>query len=270
MRRRAGTGRKDGWTMTRRIDPRFLVGLLLLLSAGALASRRVVPNAQAQVAPSTGSQTQVKTRAIIRSSVSALDRDTVAQALQQSLAQADAQEPDPVLKGAIEQTLANPTTLTAAADQVARSIGGSEQSATVPVYAVDAMNGTIAVLNLQVTRTAPDTGLAQPSQHDDLRSYINDQLAKDVGDAVLRASTAQTATPGAAADQSRTILTGASVAANTLYDVTTNQGQSGDQHAAAQYAVQQTDQQVLQSLGPLGPQGGTAVLTCPACPAPVP
>jgi hypothetical protein len=251
---------------------RTVLVFVLVLGAAGLLGTAADAGVLAQVAPSTTEATQVKTRDILRSSVSDLGRDSVEAALRQSLQQADAQEPDAVLKGAIEQTLADPNTLAGAVDQVAQSLGGSDQSATVPIYRVDAQGGTIAVLNLQVTRVSAETGKAQPTQHDDLRSSINNQLAKDVGDVVLTSSRVHTITPDAAAEQSRKILTGASASANTLYDLSTNHGQTGDQQAAAQYAVQQTDQQVLQALGPLGPQGDTAVLTCPAClpPAPAP
>ncbi len=250
--------------MRRTIVIRGLVCAAVLLCASGVAGRRAAPGADAQVMPGAGGQTQVKTRDIIRSSVSSVSKDSIAAALQQSLQQADVQETDSVLKGAIEQTLANPQTVSDAANQIMFSFGGGAQSATVPIYGVDAQNGTIAVLNLQVTRTSADTGNAQPTQHDDLRSFINNQLAKDVGDAVLTASKSQTTTLSAAADQSRKTLSNASSTANNTYDVTTNRGQFGDQQAAAQQAVTQTDQQVLQSLyPPVGPQTSSTSTNVP-------
>lgn len=236
------------------IPRRFRSAILLsiaLAAAGLLGGAR--GGVLAQVAPGATQTTQVKTRDTLRASVSDLGRDTVAAALQQSLQQADAQERDPVLKGAIEQALNNPNTIGAAVDAVTRSLNGGDQSATAPVYSVDAAGGTIAVLNLQVMRISPETGKAQTTQHDDLRSYINNQLAKDVGDAVLGSTRARSSSLSAAADQSSKILTNASSTANINYDAATNRGQTGDQQAAASAAVQQTDQQVLQSLGPVGP-----------------
>lgn len=230
-----------------------IVLIALALATVGLLSAWPRSGAKAQVAPGSTQTTQVKTRDTLRSSVNDVGRDSVAAALKQSLQQADSQETDPVLKGAIEQALANPSALGDATDQVTRSLSGGDQSATVPVYTVDALGGTIAVLNLQVTRISPESGEAHPTKHDDLRSYINNQLAKDVGDAVLSTSRAKTSSLSKAADQSSKILSDASSTANTSYDVATNRGQSGDQQAAATYAVQQTDQQVLQSLGALGP-----------------
>ncbi len=227
--------------------------VVLALAAAGLLGGRAGRGARAQIAPSLSPITQVKTRDALRSGVSDIGRDAVSAAVQQSLQQADAQEADPVLKGAIEQTLSNANTMADAVDQVTRSLSSRDQSATVPVYSVDAAGGTIAVLNLQVTRVSAETGKAQPTQHDELRSFINNQLAKDVGDAVLNTSRAKNSSLPAAADQSRKILTDASGTANITFDLTTNHGQSGDQQSAAQFAVQQTDQQVLQSLGALGP-----------------
>ncbi len=240
---------------------RALIVAVCALAAIGLPAVRAGHDALAQIVPNASPLTQVKTRDTIRASVSDAGSDAVSAALQRSLQQADVQETDPLLKGAIEQTLNNPNALADATVQVTTSLGGGEQSVTVPVYNVDALGGTIAVLNLQVTRVNPETGRAQPSQHDELRSDINNQLAKDVGEAVLNAKRVTASTPTDAAEQSRKTLTSASSAANATFDAITNNGQTGDQQAAARFAVQQTDQQVLQSLGATGPAPVQSAIT---------